>query len=54
MSTPKEENDKLEPLAWALRFMQDYEKKLMQRAIKIAHNKRKDLQKGLRESGIIR
>ena len=36
MSTPKEENDKLEPLAWALRFMQEYEKKLLKRAINIA------------------
>lgn len=50
----EEKDTKLEALHWALEFMRQYEKKLLNRAIKIAHNKRKDLQKGLRENGIIR
>ncbi len=50
----EEKDANLDALSWALKFMQEYEKKLMQRAVKIAKAKRTDLQKGLRENGIIR
>jgi len=35
----------LDALTWALRFIQDYEKKLLKRAIQIAKAKRHSLQK---------
>ncbi len=43
----EEKDANLDALSWALKFMQEYEKKLMQRAVKIAKSQRKEKQYGL-------
>ncbi len=42
MSSQDTENESTDALAWALKFMQEYEKKLLKRAINIARINRYD------------